>query len=161
MSTAEADSGIWTAVEDTRALDVVKAVERVRLAEDQLARRRQTACGPSPLLREITRLIAEADDRHEALTPGDLAKELKVTTAAITQAIDKLETARIITTQRNPSDSRSKFLVPLRRIDPAEGLDATALAMLEYAANLPAAEAEAVQAFLEQLADHLTRECRG
>lgn len=160
MSTVTASTGIWTEIEPSGTLDVARAVERVRLAEDQLARRRQASCGPSPLLREITRLIAEADHRNEAITPGDLAEELQVTTAAITKALEKLETARVITTQRNPSDSRSKLLVPLRRIDPAEGLDATAVAVHQLAASLDAQSAALVTGFLEQVADLITRECR-
>ncbi|MFF7292172.1 MarR family transcriptional regulator [Microbacterium sp. NPDC008134] len=160
MSVVDSSSAIWTSVASTTVLDVTKAVERVRLAEDQLARRRHASCGPSPLLREITRLIAEADHRHEAITPSDLANELQVTTAAITKAIEKLETARVITTQRNPADSRSKLLVPLRRIDPTEGLDATALAVHERAAQLSPEEAASIVTFLEEVADLITRECR-
>lgn len=160
MSTTATADGIWTAIEQSGSLDVARAVERVRLAEDQLARRRQASCGTSPLLREITRLIAEADHRNEAITPGDLAEELQVTSAAISKALDKLETARVITTQHNPSDSRSKLLVPLRRIDPTEGLDATAVAVHGLAASLDAQTAAVVTDFLEQVADLITRECR-
>jgi hypothetical protein len=160
VSTAEAPATIWSAIDQSYALDVARAVERVRVAEDQLARRRQASCGPSPLLREITRLIAEADHRNEAITPGDLASELQVTTAAISKALEKLETARVITTQRNPADSRSKLLVPLRRIDPSEGLDATAVAVHRIATGLNAEQSAVVSDFLEKVADLITRECR-
>jgi len=156
---ADAAAPLWTSVAQTRGLDVVKAVERMRLAEDQLARRRQASCGPTPLLREVTRLIAEADHRHESITAAHLAEELDVAVAEVDKALSTLETARVVTTQRNPTGDSADLLVPLRRIDPVEGLDHTALAMLEYAERLAPQEAEVVTAFLEQLADLLAREC--
>ena len=47
------------------------------------------------------------------LTPGQLAERLKVTTAAATQIVDRLERAGHVSRQRKANDRRKIFVVPV------------------------------------------------
>ena len=55
--------------EQDTVLDAARAVERLRLAEARLARRRQTQCGPSETARAATRFIFEKSDAGQRVTP--------------------------------------------------------------------------------------------
>ena len=89
------------------------------------------------------------------MTPGQLAEHLKVTTAAATQIVDRLERAGHVTRQRQADDRRKICVVPLEAsIDRAfvqlapmlDGLD-------RVIASLSPAERQVIEGFLGQVAD--------
>ncbi|WP_165185003.1 MarR family winged helix-turn-helix transcriptional regulator [Caulobacter soli] len=92
---------------------------------------------------------------HGPMTPGQLAEHLKVTTAAATQIVDRLERAGHVTRERQAGDRRKICVVPLEAsIDRAfvqlapmlDGLDGVI-------AGLSPAERQVIERFLDQVAD--------
>ncbi len=89
------------------------------------------------------------------MTPGQLAEHLKVTTAAATQIVDRLERAGHVARQRRDEDRRKICVVPLEEsIDRAfvqlapmlDGLD-------RVLAGLSQADRQVIEGFLDQVAD--------
>ncbi len=89
------------------------------------------------------------------MTPGQLAEHLKVTTAAATQIVDRLERAGHVARERQAGDRRKICVVPLEAsIDRAfvqlapmlDGLDAVI-------ARLSPTERQVIEGFLDQVAD--------
>jgi DNA-binding MarR family transcriptional regulator len=89
------------------------------------------------------------------MTPGQLAVHLKVTTAAATQIVDRLERAGHVARERRAQDRRKVCVVPVEAsIDRAfaqlapmiEGLDGVI-------AGLAPAEREVIERFLDQVVD--------
>ena len=89
------------------------------------------------------------------MTPSQLAEHLKVTTAAATQIVDRLERAGHVTRQRQAGDRRKICVVPLEdSIDRAfvqlapmlEGLD-------RVIGGLPPADRQVIESFLDQVVD--------
>lgn len=89
------------------------------------------------------------------MTPGQLAEHLKVTTAAATQIVDRLERAGHVTRQRQADDRRKICVVPLEAsIDRAFAQLAPMLDGLDRViASLSPAEREVIEGFLGQVAD--------
>jgi len=89
------------------------------------------------------------------MTPSQLAEHLKVTTAAATQIVDRLERAGHVTRQRQAGDRRKICVVPLENsIDRAfvqlapmlEGLD-------RVIGGLAPADRQVIEGFLDQVVD--------
>ncbi len=89
------------------------------------------------------------------MTPSQLAEHLKVTTAAATQIVDRLERAGHVTRQRQAGDRRKICVVPLEdSIDRAfvqlapmlEGLD-------RVIGGLSPADRQVIEGFLDQVVD--------
>jgi DNA-binding MarR family transcriptional regulator len=89
------------------------------------------------------------------MTPGQLAEHLKVTTAAATQIVDRLERAGHVTRQRQAGDRRKICVVPLEAsIDRAFAQLAPMLDGLDRViAGLSPAERQVIEGFLSQVAD--------
>ena len=92
---------------EDHATTAARAVERLRLAEARLARRRQTDCGPSENARAAMRLILERADAGLSVTPTEIAQSLAVSTASVTGMLDRLHAGGLITLAANPADRRS------------------------------------------------------
>ncbi|WP_036329268.1 MarR family transcriptional regulator, partial [Microbacterium sp. B19] len=82
--------------EDDPSTVAARAVERLRLAEARLARRRQTDCGPSENARAAMRLILERTDEGGTVTPTEIAQALAVSTASVTGMLDRLAAGGLI-----------------------------------------------------------------
>ena len=145
-----------TQVEDR----VARAVERLRLAEARLARRRQTDCGPSENARIAMRFVQERTDAGDGVTPTVIAEHLEISTAAVTGILDRLHAGRLITFQPNPKDGRSKLVVPFDRSTDIDDIDPLTAAVRRFAEDLPADFVEKMSAFLEKVTDAVDDECR-
>jgi DNA-binding MarR family transcriptional regulator len=135
-------------------------MERLRLAEASLSRRRQTECGPSENARAAMRFILERSDAKEGVTPRAVAAHLGVSPAAVTGILDKLHAGRMVAFQQNPDDRRSKLIVPFDRSVDADDIDPLTARVRDAAERLDPAIAEAVAQFLERVTETVDLECR-
>jgi hypothetical protein len=147
------------APEDNRK-DAAQAVERLRLAEASLSRRRQTECGPSENARAAMRFILERADVNESVTPRAVAAHLGVSAAAVTGILDKLHAGRMIAFRPNPDDRRSKLITPFDRSMDADDIDPVTARIRDAAAELDPAVADAVADFIERITRTVDLECR-
>ena len=92
---------------------------------------------------------------HGSLTPGQLAERLKVTTAAATQIVDRLERAGHVARERKATDRRKIFVVPVEasvarvfeQLAPMlEGLD-------KVIAGVSPTDRQVIETFLDQVID--------
>lgn len=148
-----------SASEQDAATAAARAVERLRLAEARLARRRQAQCGPSETARAATRYILEKSDAGEHVTPTQIADHLGISAASVTSILDRLHSGGLISFQRNPDDGRSKRVVPVDRSADLEDIDPLAARIRDLASRLGAQEAEHLARFLEEIADEVDEEC--
>ena len=89
------------------------------------------------------------------LTPSQLASQLKVTTAAATQIVDRLERAGHVTRERKTIDRRKIFVAPV------EASEVRAFALLApmldalsgVISDLTPAERSVIETFLDQVVD--------
>ncbi|WP_438353883.1 MarR family winged helix-turn-helix transcriptional regulator [Microbacterium sp. CJ88] len=139
---------------------VARAVERLRLAEAGLARRRQTDCGPSENARMAMRYILERADAGEEVTPTAIAEHLEISTAAVTGILDRLHSGGLLSFTANPRDRRSKLVVPFDRSVDADDIDPLTAAIRDFAEDIPPSIVEEVAAFLEKVVAAVDDECR-
>lgn len=144
---------------EDHATTAARAVERLRLAEARLARRRQTDCGPSENARAAMRLILERADAGMSITPTEIAQSLAVSTASVTGMLDRLHAGGLITFAANPADRRSKFVLPFDRDADADAIDPVTARIREFALDLPDALADQVAAFLDRVREVVDAEC--
>ncbi|WP_461472551.1 MarR family winged helix-turn-helix transcriptional regulator [Microbacterium sp. HJ5] len=144
---------------DVDTLPAARAVERLRLAEARLARRRQTACGPSETARAAMRYILERADAGDPATPTDIAAHLGLATASVTGILHRLRGGGLISFVRNPDDGRSKRVVPVDRATDVEDVDPLTARIRQFAGGLTEREAEHVARFLDAVSDAVDREC--
>lgn len=145
--------------EDDPATVAARAVERLRLAEARLARRRQTDCGPSENARAAMRLILERADEQVNVTPTEIAQALGVSTASVTGMLDRLHAGGLIAFVANPADRRSKFVVPFDRSVDADDIDPVTAQIRRYARELPPEIMGPVAAFLDRVREVVDAEC--
>ncbi|KAA9150072.1 MarR family transcriptional regulator [Microbacterium lushaniae] len=139
--------------------EAVRAVERLRQSEARLARRRQNACGPSENARAAMRYILECTDEGESVTPTGIAQHLGVSTASVTGMLDRLHAGGLIAFTSNPTDRRSKFVVPFDRDIDLTDVDPLSARIREFAGELSPTEAEHVAQFLERVREAVDQEC--
>lgn len=145
---------------DTETIaDAARAVERLRLAEARLARRRQTECGPSETARAAIRYIYDKSDAGEDVTPTEIAEHLGLSTASVTGILQRLRGGGLITFVRNPDDGRSKRVVPIDRSMDLEDIDPLTAKIRDFAGGLTQREAEHVVRFLEAVTEAVDNEC--
>ncbi|MDD7928873.1 MarR family winged helix-turn-helix transcriptional regulator [Microbacterium thalli] len=139
---------------------VARAVERLRLAEASLARRRQTDCGPSETARAAMRLVYDSADAGKRVTPTDIAASLGISTPTATTILKRLHDGGLVSFERNPDDGRSKYVVPTDRTVDAEGIDPLADRVRALTRDLDADTAATVSALLDAITDAVDGECR-
>jgi DNA-binding MarR family transcriptional regulator len=135
-------------------------MERLRLAESSLSRRRQTQCGPSENARAAMRFILERTDAGDGVTPRDVAAHLGVSPAAVTGILDKLHAGGMVAFESNPDDRRSKHIVPFDRSTDADEIDPLTARIRDAAGSLDPEVAAAVADFLEHVTQTVDLECR-
>ncbi|OZD31252.1 hypothetical protein CH252_39970 [Rhodococcus sp. 06-1477-1B] len=145
--------------EDDPAMTAALAVERLRLAEARLARRRQTDCGPSENARAAMRLILERADAGVTVTPTEIAQTLAISTASVTGMLDRLRAGGLIDFMANPADRRSKFVIPFDRSTDPDAIDPVTARIREFALGLPDDTADQVAAFLDRVREVVDAEC--
>ena len=146
--------------DDDPSAVAARAVERLRLAEARLARRRQTGCGPSENARAAMRLILERADEGGTVTPTEIAQALAVSTASVTGMLDRLAAGGLIGFVANPADRRSKFVVPFDRSTDADAIDPVTARIREFALDLPPGAADQLADFLDRVREVVDAECR-
>ena len=101
MTTTRSDAGLATSL---------------RISVSRLARRlRVERVGygtPEAVLSDIQLAALSVLERHEAMTPGELAAHEKVQPPSMTRVITALEQARLVTRAAHPSDRRQVLLTP-------------------------------------------------
>jgi DNA-binding MarR family transcriptional regulator len=148
-----------TATESTTRNDAALSIERLRLSEARLARRRQTDCGPSENARAAMRFILERADSGEGVTPTEIAQHLGVSTASVTGMLDRLHSGGLISFEANPRDRRSKLVVPFDRSVDLADLDPLTARIRDFAASLPEDVAAQVARFLDDVREAVDQEC--
>lgn len=147
-----------TATEDP-ATTAAMAVERLRLAEARLSRRRQSDCGPSENARAAMRLVLERSDEGQSVTPTEIAQTLGISTASVTGMLDRLHAGGLVGFVANPSDRRSKFVVPYDRGADPDVIDPVTARIREFALELPADAADQIAMFLDRVREVVDAEC--
>ncbi|MFF7681962.1 MarR family transcriptional regulator [Microbacterium sp. NPDC007973] len=142
------------------ASTAARAVERLRLAEARLARRRQTECGPSENARAAMRLILERADAGARITPTEIAQSLAISTASVTGMLDRLHAGGLISFEANPADRRSKFVMPFDRDADPDAVDPVTARIREFALDLPTDTAGQLAQFLDRVREVVDAECR-
>lgn len=136
-----------------------RAIERLRLAEARLARRRQNACGPSETARAAMRFIWESSDDGVKITPTDIAEHLSVSTASVTAMLRPLQEGGLIGFIPNPDDGRSKYVVPYDRSMAPDEVDPLGARIRSFAAKLTPSEAERIADFLDAVTAAVDLDC--
>jgi DNA-binding MarR family transcriptional regulator len=92
---------------------------------------------------------------HGPMTPGQLAEHLKVTTAAATQIVDRLERAGHVARERRANDRRKICVVPIEAsVDRAFEQLAPMLDGLDgVIAGLAPDERQVIERFLDQVVE--------
>lgn len=140
--------------------DAARAVERLRVAEAKLARRRQTDCGPSETARAAMRFVYDSADSDRPVTPTEIAAHVGVSTASMAGILQHLRKGGLVTFQRNPDDGRSKFVVPVDRSGDLEDVDPLSAHVRRLAERLTVDEASTLMGFLDKVTAAVDRECR-
>lgn len=136
-----------------------RAIERLRLAEARLARRRQTDCGPSETARAAMRFVWERADAGQHVTPTDIAEHLDISTPSVTSILNRLHRGGMVSFSPNPDDGRSKFVLPYDRgVDPDE-IDPLGAQIRDFAEELGPSEAELIARFVDRVIAAVDREC--
>ena len=93
------------------------------------------------------------------LAPGEIARQLKVTPAAVSIAVNRLEQRGHLTRTQDPTDARrvQVHLTPHARQDVAEELREMFVRISEVVAAVPEADRRTITAFLDDVAGILRR----
>lgn len=148
-----------TTTDASPAADAAIAVERLRLAEARLTRRRQNDCGPSENARAAMRFILDRADETGAVTPTEIAAHLGVSTASVTGMLDRLHTGGLIAFAQNPKDRRSKLVIPFDRADDLGAVDPLTERIRALAQQLSEQDARSVSRFLALVREAVDAEC--
>lgn len=138
---------------------VAEAIERLRLAEARLERRRESSTQPSPLERAGLRFVFERADADDPATPSELAHFLGISRSSATGLIERFAEEGLLTVQPHPDDGRSKVLMPTDRNDHLDGDDDLTDEIRRVAHDLSDDDADVVTGFIErlcELVDHRT-----
>lgn len=139
-----------TAATDAPSPDVAGVLERLRLAEGKLARRREQQTGMNETDRAAMRYLLERVDAEE-VTPSMIVKALHLSPASGTALIDRLVERGLVVVEGHPRDRRKKIVHPFdRNIDP-DHLDPLTMKLRSLASRLPASDARVVAGFLEDV----------
>ncbi|MFB7886149.1 MarR family winged helix-turn-helix transcriptional regulator [Microbacterium sp. NPDC056057] len=139
-----------TATTDGDRPDVAGVLERLRLAEAKLARRREQQTGMNETDRAAMRYLLERVDAAE-ITPSMIVRALHLSPASGTALIDRLVARGLVVVEGHPHDRRKKIVRPVdRNIDP-DHLDPLTMKLRGLASGLPARDARVVASFLEDV----------
>ena len=131
------------------ASELLAALRRYGLEDDRLDARMALRIGAPPVE------FRAMDHLHhaKALTPGELADRLALTSGAVTALVDRLEQLGWVTREPHPTDRRSIIVRAAQSGGAVEALYAPfARALAQAALKLSAAERTAATRFLEEAA---------
>lgn len=140
---------------DPSSLDVLEAVRRHREAEALMRRRMRDDMDMGDTDVAALRWIIREQRAGRHATSAALARELGITTAAVTKLVGRLVASGYLARSRHPTDRRLVLLTPLpgaherlrRTLGPMHDR------MLQLAVSLTPAERAAVVGFLDRLAE--------
>lgn len=144
----------------TASADLARAVERLRLAEAALARRRQTDCGPSETARAVMRLLYDRADAGAKVTPTAIAASLGVSTPTVTAILRSLHDGGLVVFARNPDDGRSKYVAPVDRSADVDGVDPLTARIRDRAETLDPDLRARLAEIVEDITTLVDAECR-
>jgi DNA-binding MarR family transcriptional regulator len=139
--------------------EAARAVERLRLAESRLTRRRQTVCGPSENARMAVRYVLERADAGVDVTPTAIAEHLGISTPAVTAMLERLSAGGLLALRPNPNDGRSKLVVPFDRSTDPDDIDPLTAQIRTLVKDLPPQVAASIADFVDRITDAVDREC--
>lgn len=135
-------------------------LERLRLAEARLARRREVQNGMNETDRSAMRFLLERMDTEE-VTAGMVSRALHLSPASGTALIDRLVARGLIAVENHPRDRRKKLVRPFDRYTDPDHVDPLTMRLRAIASGLSDDDARVVAAFLEDVlstvADATTR----
>ncbi|MGW9114628.1 MarR family transcriptional regulator [Microbacterium sp. NPDC055683] len=144
--------------EEATAAALLAALRDYRTAEADLQRRTRAEMGMTENELLAIGLISRASRAGAELAPGDLARELGLSTASITGLLDGLERAGYVERRRHPTDRRRLIVAPtaLADADPRATLGLVHERIVDAVHQLTPDEVAGASKFLE----HMTRSVR-
>lgn len=147
-------AGYWYADQDTpSSVDVLNALRVYRAAEAEMRRRIRDAMKMNETDLMAIRYAMRAHKAGHCISPKDLSRMLKISTASTTGLIDRLVASGHLLRRPHPTDRRSVEIVPTGNadIEVRETLGDMHQRMLEVAESLSPEEALHVTRFLERM----------
>ncbi|MGM1016143.1 MAG: MarR family winged helix-turn-helix transcriptional regulator [Actinomycetota bacterium] len=143
--------------EDTKVsvTDLITTVEDLRRADAQLSRRMSAAQAPNHTDRAALRIIIRDAEANEPTTPRELASQLSVSTAAVSNVIRRLSERGQIVVAAHPTDARSKILLPSESAQASTDDLTDRLAVI--AETLDTSEARSISRFLRLVTREIDR----
>lgn len=156
-STGFESSGYWYEPDATRigSVDVLNLLRRYRAADQEMRRRTRDSMGMGETDLLALRYVLKAEREGALLTPGMLAKRIRISTASTTVLIDRLERSGHLARRPHPTDRRSLVVVSTTGSDAEvrETLGRMHRAMIDVADSLDPDELRAVARFLAGMID--------
>ena len=150
-------SGYWFPDDDAtqRGVAVLNALRRYRAAETAMRRRTRDSMGMGETDLLAVRFLLQAQRSGTMVSPKDLAKYLKISSASTTILIDRLVKSNHVRRQPHPTDRRALVITPTIETDDEvrATLGAMHRRMMSIAEGLSADDARTVAFFLEHMRD--------
>lgn len=156
MVTADtAASSYWYGSGDDEhtAAALLAALRDYRAAEADLQRRTQAQMRLSDNELLAVGIVARSAQAGDLLQPGELARQLGLSTASVTGLIDRLEKAGYVERRPHPSDRRKLALAPTSHADARATLSGVHEGIIRAVEELAPDEIAGAMKFLE----HMTR----
>lgn len=118
---SDPDSGFWydtsSAGQRRRAVAVLQAMRQYRVSEMAMRRRTREAMSMGENDMVLLRYLLQARSTDRSSSPGELARQLGLSTASMTAMIDRLERSGHVRRERHATDRRSIYVVPTERTE--------------------------------------------
>jgi DNA-binding MarR family transcriptional regulator len=147
-------AGYWYADEDSLgSVDVLNALRVYRTAEAEMRRRTRDSMKMNETDLLAIRYAMRAHKAGHCISPKDLSRILKISTASTTGLIDRLVASGHLLRRPHPTDRRSIEIIPTESADVEvrRTLGGLHQRMLEVAESLSPEEALHVTRFLERM----------
>lgn len=156
---ARSAARVWYAAEgrpDT-AVSIIGALEASGRASDELQRRIRDASGLGDTDVNAMLLLLASSVQAQIVTPKDLAAHLKMSTAAASGLVDRLERAGYVRRHSHPSDRRgiTVVLTDEGRRRAGETIGRVYSRLLDIAASLSPEDAAVVLRFLQRITEEI------
>ncbi|KRF04025.1 MarR family transcriptional regulator [Arthrobacter sp. Soil782] len=147
-------AGYWYADQDNPgSVDVLNALRAYRAAEAEMRRRTRDSMKMNETDLLAIRYAMRAHKAGHCISPKDLSRMLKISTASTTGLVDRLVASGHLIRRPHPTDRRSVEIIPTGSADTEvrETLGGMHTRMLEVAESLSTEEALHVTRFLERM----------
>jgi DNA-binding MarR family transcriptional regulator len=127
------------------------ALEAWRITEQRLDRRGSSTGALPRTERDALALVLAAEQTDEPMTPSTLAATLGFSTPAVSNLLHRLQDAGLATCTPDPTDGRRKIVTTTESGRDACDTVTSAPHVRKFLMDVPAEQAEAVSAFLDEL----------